>query len=738
MSLVLDDIVRSLTNSNERTPLQTLKTTLHLLYEKSKQYGLSSPQLQELVRFICETSVIDTVTKVYIVENCFLPNEYLTKDPILEVINHLGTPTVFSRYRIQTPPVLQSALCKWLVHVYFLFPAPSEWGRNISGSIWLHLWQFSFLQKWITYLIIWQTSTPNDVKPWKVSIIRKCAMNPGYRDAPATATLILQRYQGLVGASNQLIELIININCNKKTLKNHKNLKLNPHFLSALQRILSRAHPASFPVEVVQNTVDMFLNEIHQLGTASTRPLRLQSLPGHSSSNGMVSLLDITSLDQLAQNWTQLYIPNDVDSMLAPSSNINSSLQPRVLSRESLRHLYPCITLIKNGRQTSSSSSSSSPREWCIWQLKRCFAHQAEAPRDLLYTIVSISSMDSELSYQIIQTFCNLKYLKHDEYTLKNICGGILPLWKPQLISGTREFFVKFIAGVLMWSTHDGYDNNRTFPEICFYILQMITNWLLDDKLMTLGLTLLHDIQSLLTLDQIFNNSTSNRFSTMAIITSLNVLTQLSTQSNSDYAIQYLILGPDIMNKIFTSDDPLLLSTACQYLIATKNKLMQYPPTNKYVQTQNQYIMDLTNYLYRNKVFSSKSLFGIPIDFFKMTLENVYVPTVDFKNLKFFTITGIPAYAYTCVIILKQLESTQNTRIKFTSGIINEETFKDFVRINHSEFTQQGWIKGISNINDLRVEILKHTSTTANPYSGIAVFLFTYLKSLSKYNPQNP
>ncbi|QHS75082.1 Ctf3p [Saccharomyces paradoxus] len=732
MSLVLDDIVLSLTNANERTPPQTLRTTLHLLYEKSKQYGLSSSQLQTLVRWLCETSIIDTVTKVYIVENCFFPGDYLTKDLLLEIINHLGTPTIFSRYRIQTPPVLQSALCKWLVHVYFLFPVSSERDHNIFGSIWLHLWQFSFLQKWITPLVIWQATASIDVKPWKLSIIKKCAMNPGYRDAPATATLILQRFQCLVGESSQIIESIITINCNRKTLKSHRDLKLNVLFLSTLKRILSRAHPANFPADTVQNTIDMYLNEIHQLGTGSTRPLRLQSFQGYFSSDSTVSLWDITSLEQLAQNWSQLLIPNDVDSMMAPSSSDNVLLPRKVMSRESLKHLYSSIILIKNCHDESAS-----PYEWCIWQLKRCFAHQIESPQKVISTVISISSMENSLSSRIIRTFCNLKYLKLDEFTLRKICGGILPLWKPELISGTREFFVKFMAGILMWTIRDGHDNNHTFSEICFYVLQMIANWVFDDKWTALGLTLLHDIQRLLTLDKIFNNATSNRFPTMAIISSLDVLTQLSTQTESGYAIQYLIVGPDVMNKVFTSDDPLLLSAACRYLVATKNKLMQYPPTNKFVRMQNQYIMDLTNYLYRNKVLSSKSLFGVPLDFFKLILENVYIPTADFKNVKFFTITGIPALSYTCITILRRLETTENTKIKFASGIINEETFNDFLRVNHDEIAQHGWIKGVNNIHDLRVKILVYLSDTANPYRDIAVFLFTYLKSLSKYSPQN-
>ncbi|CAD6637304.1 HN1_G0030110.mRNA.1.CDS.1 [Saccharomyces cerevisiae] len=733
MSLILDDIILSLTNANERTPPQALKTTLSLLYEKSKQYGLSSPQLQALVRLLCETSIIDTVTKVYIVENCFLPDGYLTKELLLEIIKHLGTPTVFSRYRIQTPPVLQSALCKWLVHVYFLFPVHSEREHNISSSIWLHLWQFSFLQKWITPLVIWQATTPVDVKPWKLSIIKRCAMNPGYRDAPASATLILQRFQCLVGASSQITESIIIINCNRKTLKSHRNLKLDAHFLSILKRILSRAHPANFPADTVQNTIDMYLSEIHQLGAGSIYPLRLQSLPEYVPSDSTVSLWDVTSLEQLAQNWPQLHIPNDVDYMMKPSLNSNVLLPRKVMSRDSLKHLYSSIILIKNSRDESSS-----PYEWCIWQLKRCFAHQIETPQEVIPIIISVSSMDNKLSSRIIQTFCNLKYLKLDELTLKKVCGGILPLWKPELISGTREFFVKFMASIFMWNTRDGHDNNCTFSETCFYVLQMITNWVLDDKLIALGLTLLHDMQSLLTLDKIFNNATSNRFSTMAFISSLDILTQLSKQTKSDYAIQYLIVGPDIMNKVFSSDDPLLLSAACRYLVATKNKLMQYPSTNKFVRTQNQYIMDLTNYLYRNKVLSSKSLFGVPPDFFKQILENLYIPTADFKNAKFFTITGIPALSYICIIILRRLETAENTKkIKFTSGIINEETFNNFFRVHHDEIGQHGWIKGVNNIHDLRVKILMHLSNTANPYRDIAAFLFTYLKSLSKYSVQN-
>ncbi|CAI5091884.1 ANM_HP_G0212850.mRNA.1.CDS.1 [Saccharomyces cerevisiae] len=77
-----------LTNERHHRPL---KTTL-ACYKKIKTICLSSPA----------TTSTYTVTKVYIVENCFLPDGYLTKELLLEIINHLGTPTVFSRYRIQT------------------------------------------------------------------------------------------------------------------------------------------------------------------------------------------------------------------------------------------------------------------------------------------------------------------------------------------------------------------------------------------------------------------------------------------------------------------------------------------------------------------------------------------------------------------------------------------------------------------------------------------------------------
>lgn len=712
MSSNLEVVIQSIITSDTETPKILLKSWLDQLYTKSSLFGLSSSQLIKLTGFICESPILSVATKKYIIDNCFLPNEYVSREVIKEIIRYLGTATAVSEFKLQTPLWIQAALCKWLVQVYFLIiPQCDDYDRNIDISIWIQLWQFDYLQHWVTYILVWSTTTARDIKRWRVVLLENVGSKSGYNDAQACATLILKRYEAILGKSDLISNAITRLNCNARRLQTLQDLEIDKGFSNKIRNILIHRSPYKFTSQMVD---ELILSNLKALQFSRDRSTKLRyhaEIPV-----GKISLLDIHSLDQLAWNWNKIKAANDIETFLS--------------NPKAFHLLFYMLPLSENDPFCISIY------EWISLNLNRCFdsvdigSERKADVNSILLGIIRVCQLHKTLAAQVIKDFLTLDNLNANTGVFIYLSRSLFAL------ASTKELdtidYKRNIMQILAFCHLNKKKRPVVFPRICNAVILMVNSWLKDDiaDLIISGLEILHAIQTFLISD--FSNPVENRHITIAIISLLQTLPNTPTRFHDDTHLSLLMLSPTIMYKLLIGDDPLLLDACCNYLVSTKKFFSDMQPANQYVQNQNLFIMDLTNYLWRNKILNSNRFFGIPTDFLRSLIHNLYFPNPEYRTKALFSITGIPALSYSCTAELRHLESIRQVRMHY-SELINEEGFKKYYKnLSHKEY----WLDEVNSLTELKVEILK-TFSRPGPYSNIALFLFTYLKSLSHYNTAN-
>ncbi|GAV52518.1 hypothetical protein ZYGR_0AG05090 [Zygosaccharomyces rouxii] len=691
----IDEALQAIVNANIETPELLLRSWLDKLYFEAPRQGLSSSQLKSLINFVCESDLLSISTKFYIVENCLIPSDYIHFEVVEEVARHLGTANALSAYRLQVPSNLQVALCKWLVHIFFLV-IPVDKSSLTYGTIWIHLWQYNFLQRWLTYIVVWSTKSIRDVRPWKVQLLERIASKPGYTDGQACATLILKRYASLLGPSKSIPSVLSRINCNARRLRSLQELKLDNMFISKLRKVLT--NNLNFTNEMIDELISSHLNQLNSESKSNAISRYNSKVP-----KGKESVLQIRSFDQLAWNWHKLVVSKDVEQI------INNYIS-----------WFSLFQLTKNDPVWMILE------DWILIQLRKCFKNHT---RDFLVIkkIVRLCQIHPILTNKIFDEFLTYDYLRGDPIVFLYIYRKLTPLLvpNPSHIKGLHKDILQLLTFCHL-DKGTKIDENST-PQICSNLLLTILNWFEEDveELIPLGLEFLHDFRILLTANM--NYTIENRFITTALILALKILPK--NKNKEDFQLRRITFPFSLMNKLITFDDPLLLDACCEYLVMVKEFLTNKEGSNKYVQGQNLHIMDLTNYLWRNKILSSKKFLDIPTDFVRNVLDNLFLPNVRDRIRFPFSITGIPALSFIFGAKLFELENDLHCKIRF-SGLMNEENFRKFIKeIQHS---QVPWIPDIRNVDDLKIAILKFTSNDG-PFQHISLFLFTFLKSLSHY-----
>lgn len=693
----IDEVLQSIVSISIETPELLVRSWLDKLYFEAPRRGLSSLQLKSLINFICESDILSISTKFYIVENCLIPNDYIHFEVVEEVAKHLGTANALSAYRLQIPSNLQVALCKWLVHIFFLV-IPVDGYPSTCGSFWIHLWQYNFLQKWLTYIIVWSTKSTKDIRPWKIQLLERIASKPAYTESRACATLILKRYESLLGPSKTIPSVISRINCNARRLRSLQELKLDNMFISKVRRVLM--NNLNFTDEMITELISSHMDQLN---------FQLQSkvLSRYNSEvpRGKASVLQINSLDQLSWNWKKLIISKDVEKIINNHISWFSLFQ--------LGKNDPVWNILK---------------DWTLIQLRKCFKNHT---RDfqIIKKIIRFCQVHSFLINGIFNEFLTYDYLRGDPiiffYIYRNLIS--LSVSNPAYIKGLHKDVLQLLTFCYL-DKGTKTDENWT-PQLCGNLLLLIDNWFEEDikELIPLGLEFLHDFRILLTAN--LSYTIENRFITTALILTLKILPHNTRSNKEDLHLRWITFPFSLLNKLFIYDDPLLLDACCEYLVMIKDFLINKEGSNKYVQGQNIHIMDLTNYLWRNKILSSKKFLDVPSEFLRSVMDNLYLPNVKDRTKFLFSITGIPALSFVFKTKLSELESDLHCNIHF-SGLINEEDFRKFIK--EIEYSQKNWIPNMKNTDDVRIAILKYTSN-GGPFRHIPLFLFTFLKSLSHY-----
>lgn len=698
----LDEAVRLIVNADAETSELTLKEWLDHLYREVPQHGLSSLQLQQMINFICESPALSVSTKLYIVENFLLPNDYVGLEVMQEIMRHLGTANAISPYKLEVPLTIQNGLCKWIVNIFFLLlPIVDKRVMAIHDSVWIHLWQYDNLQKWLTYVIVWSTSSAKDIRPWKIELLRRVGLKTGYTDAQACATLILKRYETILGRSGLVSEAILTLNCNARKLRTLQEIKLDSVFLGKLRKLLT--NNSNFTNELIDELIASQLAALQFYKQADKNIRYYPKLP-----KDKIPLLEIRSIDQLAWNWDKIVASKDVEQILDPHAGFTPLLFLfHLLERDQLWDLL---------------------YEWISIHLAKCLKEKEQARNQkVLRTITKVCQVHPHLTTKLFSEFLTYDNLKTNPTVFTYFFKNLLPLLLLRN-STVRELHKSLLQ--IFASCHLDNANRKEesiIPDMCSSLLLLINSWFQDDvpDFVLLGLDFLQDLQKVL-ISKLHHNL-ENRFVTTSVMLLLKTLPNAKYQE--EFHMKRLMFSAGCMNKLIIYDDALLLDSCCQFLIQTKGFLTNKESSNRYVQSQNFHIMDLTNYLWRNKILHSKKFLNIPTNFVNEVLDNLFIPNTK-NNQKFtFSVAGIASLSYVVSVKLKELESKFETKIQYTY-LINDEGFKQFLADNKDLEGQ--WLPNVHSSADLRIIILREMYISG-PFKHIALFLFTYLKSLSQY-----
>lgn len=557
MSIELDATIENLTNANSTTPNTQLKAELNELYTLSRKHGLTSTNLIKLITFICHSGLLSEETKLIIIKKYLLPNGYINKSVIDLIVKNLGQPT--STKQKYPSKELQAALCNWLVHISILIPK-----YTIDLSVWSHLWQFHYLQRSVTLILIWFTTLTTEIKPWKLKILEQIALNPGYENSEAYATLILRRYLTLLEKSNRIQALIKTIDCDIKFIKVLQSFQFEDEFRRNLKKVLIAVNPIEFNKRSIEKSLRY---QIIQLQDDPERPLQLIYKERYSD-NEIIQLEEIACLGELQRRWGEIELPKSGEAIFTNENNLAIQFYPMVLTRS--RH---------DNNDVQLEQFWSKMYEWISTQLTRCFQDKKMKSLEKITVfdhIMKGCQLHTNLIRKVIDEFLILENLSANKDLFMSICTIVFPIIRRPGINDEMEStnFQKKILQIInicnlsnntnseikIWST----SQNTILSIVSNSIILMLKNWLLesdvDMALISYVLDILNDIRKVLLSNLV--HSVENRHITITTISLLDLLSFIATNFHEQFndpetpdeiVQQYLkqiILKNSTMNKL--------------------------------------------------------------------------------------------------------------------------------------------------------------------------------------------
>lgn len=705
MEPLIGTVINNLINVDDPVSPAYIKLQLDVLYKQTAQFGLNNIQLQKLIKFLCITSIITNETKLYIIKNCLFPCEYIQRPVIATVINNLGVPTIYTPYQITLNIGLQEALCEWLVKVYFIVGDEVK----IDNAIWIHLWQYGHLQKWLTYIIIWN-SRSYDVKDWKIQVIKKVGLKSSYKDGVIYATMILKKFQALKGYSRLISEAINELNAPAKKLQPFQNIKLQTKFFRQLSAILITTAP------------DIYSNE-HLLLLVKNLSKQLSSSDDLEkaypfTSNKFVNQCDHNlggiSTQELVKNWNSNNMK--VKHLLTEFQDINKPLNVPGL-----------IRIIGDSKMEQYQEVLSD-----IMKLHVDFVFQSSEYNEtdtiiLLSRFRLFSILESKMVSMLLDSHFNYENIRRNKNFFELIFG-----FNPILNYNSFEKMEVVQKQVFRYTTtalslqNKNEKNYEIVPVIMIRFFFDIFNFIQSGANPTEdGIIRLFSKLGNLSLNRLSENP-MRFFDIAGTMYYMSVLNKIF-QSNSLYEhIPYILMNPEKLRNIVLQYDPILLNALCSYLVLAKGTIATYATKKESIRVHNQFLLDLTNYLWRNKISNSDFIFGIPTVFIKSVVQNIYLPSISKKDKAVFSLIGIPATSFVFYSQLRILETEHDCKIRYHYEL-TVAGFKKFIASGNNKVK---WIPEVKEFDDLKRLVLKAVAGIEG-YSDIALFLYTFIKSLT-------
>ncbi|AGO12397.1 AaceriAER042Wp [[Ashbya] aceris (nom. inval.)] len=665
-----DPVQRLLSCTEETGPLQ-LRSVLSDLYEHAPSYGISPAKISELIDFLCNAEFIALSTRIYIIENCLVPNGYLSSSAVFDVLKHLGPSTPQNPFKLIVAPALQVALVKWLCHVLAIIPDYQKVLRR-TYPIWFQLWMVDYLQDWTTYLLVWGTESRLQVTEYRVTAVQRVGSNPGYRNGKPLASLLLHKFQQ-VKSSRMVEHAIAQIRCNAKRLIGVQKVQFGTKFMDALEDVLSTG--GVFESEQFKESVNSQLSALHILDdihTNATAP----------APNGQ-----LLTLEQFAHQIERIPCPSRHLETVENDSYERLLLPLMVPEAKEALHIW-----VENSLRTERNVGTVKK----VMALVRAVGKTHIAFESLLLR-EEFSSTDALKSLHML---CLVAEVPESN----SVVNALLKSHKC-IRSGKSPYAAQFILGLclLVMCKSSQERLSKFLLQICSTFLKTSVNAsLLGREAPKSMLLLIHPL--LYTLE----NAPS------------------SAIPQDDLTTVFVL--PDIINSLIALNDPLVIALVCEYLVLAKDRVKGFTVDNNYVRKLNRCILDMANYLWRNKLFTEPYTWGLPKAFWSKISSNLYLPEPDIRQKHLYSLPNFYPFRFISEEVLRRLEEQENTEVSY-SRPLTEAGYRGWKK--ELDLKGKKWLSKVNNYDSFRKRLLMGIQEDGT-YAGVPLFMQTYLKSFTE------
>lgn len=681
---IVDDSLKKLIRSKELSP-SDIYECLECVRANISVEGVSVTLIDEVIGYLCETTAISTSTKILLIREALLPNGPVPSSTVYTVLKQLGVKTLSMPLKREVARDIQVELCKWLVHVYIFMEDISIYEKTYS--MWFQLWQYDFLQTWITYLLFWSTNR-RLAKDWRVSYILRVSSKNGYTNCKALATLLLQKFK-LVMQNEKAEEAIKKIQCNNGRLKTLKHDFWAPRFLENWSSVLETCGCMSKVA---------FFDLVKDLTTQLS--FEAAEIDQKVDTQDIVTLNSTVNIETLAENIESFKVSKDIERLLTTRD----------------RTIFVFLATLDQADPFWSDLE-----EWCTIRLKLLLFRGREntekeklvtrailtacllVPKDL-NTLVAISDKVEELQladwYPLSDPYCSAVFIltgnTSEDSALERIVNARQNFKGKKFYAFCQNLLSEIYFSCDMPNCHE---RAGAYSKTIKYIL-----------------TLLHeDVLRLL----------PDRHITLTFRLVVKLLSRLGDQGVFDALLSSSYPSKHVLNILMASSDPIALSSLADFLIVSQKIVMATGKDKRLVRLHNHCVLDLSNYLWRNKMNSTGTLFGVPTLFFRNVINGLNQFNSEFKSKSWLTLLSIPAFSFYSMKAVKSFEEASSSKVSF-KGPLTEINFDTLRRTTKTS----DWLDTIATFQELKNAILAHMKYHG-AYKEIPEFLFSYVRSLT-------
>ncbi|AMD19908.1 HCL243Wp [Eremothecium sinecaudum] len=671
MNSVQHKQIQNLLTYNDSTDTDILHSTLTQIYAHCPYTGIPTNLIIEIIPFLCNADFISISTRVYIIERCLLPRGFLPASIVLTVAKRLGIQSPQNPYKPVTPIAVQVALCKWLCHVYPIIVDANDAFKK-TYAIWFQLWMFDYLQDWITYLLLWSTTSRSQIVGYRVNVLLKFGLHPGYANSRALATLLLYHYSRL-NPTEQVQSSINKLKCNAKRLASVQNFPIDETFVDNASAVLSQAGAMS--KELFK---DVMTSHLDALKLAIPSDSHGSTITGTAIENNL-------TLQQFAGQIEKYQVPVDYLSTLVGTGYkrlLLAFLSPE--AKESFK-IWTRIAIQQTEAEAGQLTS--------IFRLLRAAGDGKIEFEDLLET----SSFSRLYNLRSLHLMPLVSEIDSSPAVIKKLFAKYNSLYDKWSID--LYFFNIGLSLLLLCQAHD---NRRSS-----FLLQIYSTFM--ENYVSAALVKRHSPRELILL----------------LSPSLDASEKIPADWFAPEELASFFILPRVIDNIMAMNDALVMSVLCKSLVVAKGRVKGLPSDNLYVKALNKCIIDMSTYLWRNKIFTESTTWGLPREFWQKITDSLYLSDPNISQRHLFTIPYLYPFRFVCQKLFREMEDDYSCDIRYDRPL-TDDGYRSWTK--HMQTNGKRWLEGVTDYDTLR-KMLVLQFNEREAYYSITLFLQTYVRN---------